>query len=243
MTAQELLRGGRLQEAIAAVTAQVRDRPTDYRTRTFLFELLCFAGEWERARKQLSVVAQESPESETGALLLRSAIAADFKRQQVYEGGDVVPGPPPGPCVRAGTLNGKPFRSIEDADPRVGGRLEVFLAGEHLLLPFDAIGAMKIAPPATLRDTLWAPAEILASPSYRDRELGELLIPVLYPHSFRHAREEVRLGRATEWDGDVPFGQRLLVLDDGEEVIPILEVRELMFASTGQDAEVQAVSG
>ena len=241
MTAQELLRLGRLQEAIAAVTAQVRDRPMDYRTRTFLFELLCFAGEWERARKQLSVVAQESAEAETGALLLRSAIAADFKRQQVYESGEF--GTPPDPCRRSGTLNGKPFQSIEDADPRVGGRLEVFLAGEHLLLPFDAIGAMRIAPPATLRDTLWAPAEILASPSYRDHELGEMLVPALYPHSSGYPRDEVKLGRVTEWDGDVPFGQRMLLLDGGEDVVPILEVRELIFASAGQDAEAQAVSG
>jgi type VI secretion system protein ImpE len=76
MGAKELFQAGRLQEAIQALGAEVRDNPTDSRRRTFLFELLCFAGQFERARKQLNALAKESVDTETGALLYRSALAA-----------------------------------------------------------------------------------------------------------------------------------------------------------------------
>jgi type VI secretion system protein ImpE len=49
MSVQELFRAGKLQEAIQALGSEVRDRPGDNQRRTFLFELLCFAGEFSRA--------------------------------------------------------------------------------------------------------------------------------------------------------------------------------------------------
>ena len=61
-------------DAIKALSAELRDNPTDTRRRTFLFELLCFAGEYERADKQLEVLAQAGPSSEMGVLLYRSAL-------------------------------------------------------------------------------------------------------------------------------------------------------------------------
>ena len=53
MNPQELYQAGHLNEAIKALSAELRDSPTDSKRRTFLFELLCFAGEYERADKQL----------------------------------------------------------------------------------------------------------------------------------------------------------------------------------------------
>ncbi|MGA9389246.1 MAG: virulence protein SciE type, partial [Candidatus Sulfotelmatobacter sp.] len=61
MNGQELYRAGHLNDAIKAVSAEVRDNPTDARRRVFLFELLCFAGEYERADKQLEVLGQAGP--------------------------------------------------------------------------------------------------------------------------------------------------------------------------------------
>jgi type VI secretion system protein ImpE len=81
MNAQELYRAGRLGEALKALSAEVRDNPTDARRRTFLFELLCFAGEYGRADKQLEVLAQAGPQSEIGVLLYRSALFAERQRQ------------------------------------------------------------------------------------------------------------------------------------------------------------------
>ena len=59
-TARELFDAGKLREAIDAATAEVKASPTDTRRRTFLFELLCFAGEWDRAEKQIDVIGQQS---------------------------------------------------------------------------------------------------------------------------------------------------------------------------------------
>ena len=57
-----------------------------------------------------------------------------------------------------GTLNGKPFTSIDDGDPRIGPRLEMFAAGQYTWLPFAHIESVRMQPPKRLRDLLWAPA-------------------------------------------------------------------------------------
>src|ERR1700724_4781620 len=88
MNPQELYRAGRLTDAIKALSAELRDNPTDVRRRTFLFELLCFAGEYERADKQLEVLAQAGPETEIGVLLYRSALFAERQRQDLFNTGE-----------------------------------------------------------------------------------------------------------------------------------------------------------
>ena len=45
-----------LAPAHDALGAEVRDNPTDAQRRAFLFELLCFAGQYDRAEKQLNVL-------------------------------------------------------------------------------------------------------------------------------------------------------------------------------------------
>jgi type VI secretion system protein ImpE len=231
MNAQELYREGRLAEAIKALSAEVRDNPADTRRRTFLFELLCFAGEYTRADKQLEVLAQAGPTSEIGVLLYRSALYAERQRQDLFEHG-ASPSPSEIP-ERAGVINGKPFKSFVDADPRIGAKLELFAAGNYLLLPFEHIASIRIMPPKRLRDLVWTPAAVCTTPSFKEAELGEVLLPVLSPFSWRHADDDVKLGRATVWeqpegrDEAIPFGQKMWLADDEE--IPLLELRELEF--------------
>jgi type VI secretion system protein ImpE len=84
--AKELLDAGQLQAAIEAMTREVKASPTDMRRRTFLFELLCFAGAWERAEKQLDVIGQQDVQTDIGTRLYRQNIAAEQKREQVLAG-------------------------------------------------------------------------------------------------------------------------------------------------------------
>ena len=56
-TPKELLDSGNLKAAIEALTQEVREAPADPQKRTFLFELLAFAGEWDRAEKQIVAAA------------------------------------------------------------------------------------------------------------------------------------------------------------------------------------------
>ena len=227
MTVQDLLRAGELKAAIAALGGEVRDHPTDTRRRTFLFELLCFAGEYSRAEKHLTLLADAGQSAQVGGLLYRSAIVAERKRQQFFTERQYA-GLPSDRAPRSGKLNGTPFQTIEDADPRIGDRFEVFLAGEYMWLPFAHIGTLQMPPPRFLRDLLWGSATITGSPAMESKDFGEVLLPVLYPFSFQHADESIRLGRGTDWVDDIPFGQKLLVLD-GETIVPLLEVRTLEF--------------
>ncbi|QOY88435.1 type VI secretion system accessory protein TagJ [Paludibaculum fermentans] len=247
MGAAELYRDGKLKEAIQALGAEIRDNPTDLRRRTFLFELLCLAGEYERASKHLSLLSSVSPDAEIGAIVYRSALVAERERQNAFEKkqypetDNKVTGK-----ALSGTLNGRPFHSIEDADPRIGMRFEVFVAGEYVWLPMEYVVSIKIEQPRFLRDTIWCSALIDTSPQFGDKKFGEVLMPAIYPLSWQHEDNNVKLGRATEWqdseEGGIPFGQRMLVLD-GEEAIPFLEVRDLQIcAATEASAEADAVS-
>jgi type VI secretion system protein ImpE len=234
MSAQELFQTGHLAEAISALSAEVRDNPGDARRRTFLFELLCFAGDSARADKQLEVLGQGGPSSEIGVLLYRSALYAERQRQDLFARGEYpkrVDSPEP---ARTGTFNGKAFSTFSDADPRIGGRLELFAAGNYLWLSLEHIASVHIPPPKRLRDLLWTPAAVRTTPSFKGAELGEVLLPVLSPFSWQHSDDAVRLGRATVWeqseayDDQIPFGQKMWLVDDEE--IPFLELRALDFS-------------
>lgn len=232
MNPQELYREGRLTDAIKALSAELRDNPTDTRRRTFLFELLCFAGEYDRADKQLEVLAQAGPDSELGVLLYRSALYAERQRHDLFERGEL-PAAREDAADRACIVNGKQFSSIADADPRTGARLELFAAGNYLLLPLEHVASIQIPPPRRLRDLLWTPAAVRTTPAFKGTELGEVLLPVLAPFSWRHPDESVRLGRMTVWEKpegyeyQVPFGQKMWLADDDE--ISFLELRSLEF--------------
>lgn len=225
--ARALFHAGRLNEAVHALGAELRDDPGNAGARTFLFELLCFAGDYDRAEKQLAAVAHGSREAERGAWLYRSALHAERTRQALFAGGDAAAGPAP---PVAGRLNGAEFASLTDADPRMGARLEVFAAGQYTRIPLQQLAGVSMAPPARLRDLLWAPATVRVANASEGGSLGEVFLPALAPLSWRDGRDEVRLGRMTDWapgpDGtEVPVGQKLLLVDG--ELVPFLEVREL----------------
>lgn len=232
MTPQELFKAGKLNEAVGALNEEMRRNPTDVKARTFLFELLCFSGDYVRAEKQLDVLGQSGPQSEMGAVLYRGLLHATKIRQEVYPKGK-----PPAAAVsesaagRGGTLNGAPFKTLVDADPRIGPNLEVFAAGNYLVIPFTLLSSVEVSPPRRLRDLLWIPAVIRTTPAFQRKELGETLLPALTPFAGQHASDSVRLGRETIWEEDdgeqFPVGQKILLVD-GEET-PMLDVRKLEF--------------
>lgn len=235
MNPKELYQAGRLTDAIKALSAELRDNPTDTRRRTFLFEMLCFAGEYERADKQLEVLSEAGPESEMGVLLYRSALFAERQRHDLFERGEFPSSKEtdedrPG---RGGTVNGKAFSFFADADPRTGAMLEVFAAGNYLLLPLEHVASIEIPQPKRLRDLIWTPAAVRTTAAFKGTELGEVLLPVLAPFSWRHPDEAVRLGRMTVWEKpegseyQVPLGQKMWLVDDEE--VSFLELRALEF--------------
>jgi type VI secretion system protein ImpE len=229
-TSRELFDAGRLKDAIEALGAELRDNPGDAQRRTFLFEMLCFAGNWDRADKQLDILAGQDKDKRLGALLYRAALNAERTRHEMFQKSAAESEPPPAPA--GGMLNGREFESIEDSDPRIGARLEVLAGENYVWIPMAHLALVEMEPPKRLRDLLWAPATIHTGPAFRGSDLGRVLLPVLSPFSSSHADDAVRLGRMTVWEatpggGEVPFGQKMLLVD-GEEV-PLLDLRKLEF--------------
>ena len=231
MKAKALYQAGKLTEAIQSLSAELRDDPTDTQRRTFLFELLCFAGEYDRADKQLNFLSDQSSQAQMGAVLYMSALHAERLRHKLFAESDFPNTPNQ---TRAGICDGTPFETIEDADPRIGSRLELFAAGAYLWIPFEHIELIEFQPPKRVRELLWRPALVKTGPAFKDKELGEVMVPVLSPFSWKSADDTVKLGRATVWetpaDGDpLPYGQKTYLVD-GED-IPILELQRIEFAN------------
>jgi type VI secretion system protein ImpE len=232
MTPKELLCAGKVRDAEKALGAYLRDNPADAAQRTFLFELLCFSGQYDRAEKQLGVLAKGNEQAEMGAVLYYSALHAEKTRHAMFQKQEFPKEPaPPSP---SGTLNGKPFQSISDADPEIGARLELYAAGAYLWIPFRHIASIQMEAPKTLRDTMWAPAFVMTGPEFKGTDIGQVILPAVYPFSWKSQDESLWLGRASEWVRDdegneFPVGQKMFIVD-GEEV-PLLEIRSLEFAT------------
>ena len=230
MEASALYKAGQLGPAIEALGLELRKQPTDTRRRIFLFELLCFAGEYDRASKQLDVLASGGKDAEAGAMLYRAALHAQRTREDMFAKGELPLGevaPPP-----AGFCDDVPFSTFADEDDRIGANLEVFIAGSYTWIPFHYIARIDMEPPTRLRDLLWAPAILHTTKAFRLQDLGQVLLPVLAPLSWKHPDDAVRLGRTSVWiedaaQGAIPAGQKMFVADG--EAIPMLQVRELSF--------------
>lgn len=83
------LSAGRLEEAIALVTATLRAAPADPEARLLLAELLCLSGAFERADKQLSVLAEQDDRRPVRIALLRHLVRAATAREAWYVQGAV----------------------------------------------------------------------------------------------------------------------------------------------------------
>ena len=237
MTPHEHYRAGKLDQAVVALGEELRSNPLDPQRRTFLFELLCFGGQYDRAEKQLDILAnQASSPAIAGLLAYRSALHAQRTREAMFLSGDLPGRGVAGSAETAGpgSCNGKQFESFADADPRLGDHLELFLAGSYTWVPLRFVQELRVEPPANLRDLLWARARLTLVPGAPFQEVGEVFLPVLTPLAHRGADDAVRLGRATVWTdladgGEAPEGQKIFQVDDDE--LPALELRSVSWES------------
>src|SRR5262245_45556204 len=86
MNAREHYGAGKLKEAIEAQLQEVKAAPLDAGRRTFLFELLAFAGEFDRADKQLQVIGQEGTDQGWAASVYQNLVVAEEMRRKVFAG-------------------------------------------------------------------------------------------------------------------------------------------------------------
>jgi type VI secretion system protein ImpE len=124
INAKSLLDAGDLAGAIDHVTQAVKAKPTDQQARLFLFELLSYTGDWQRADRQLEAVGQTSGDIklEVGVQLYRGVLRAEMARQSFYNGAASLPKfllEPPGFV----SLHVAAARAIHDGDVEKANQL------------------------------------------------------------------------------------------------------------------------
>lgn len=259
MTATDAFKAGNLRAALDAQIQAVKASPADPGKRIFLFELAVFAGDLDRARRQIDALSYDDPELERARVTYLMLLGAEDARRRLFADG-TQPGfldsPPEHVAYRldalkalrdgrpaeaaglldkanrmappvSGTLNGKPFDGLRDADDLFGPVLEVFAQGKYLWLSVEQVDALALNPPKVPRDLIWAPARLVT----RAGEEGEVFLLALYPGSHEHPDDAVKLGRATEWTADAPVrGRGARTFLAGDDGVGLLEWRELAAA-------------
>ena len=227
MPAKELFAAGKLNEAIAELLRAVKANPNDAASRTFLFELSCFAGDWERAERQLDVVGHQSAQAELGVMVYRSNIKAEQERRRVFAEGvqpHFLQEPPAYVDLQIEALKqlsqGQHLearatldRAEEERPARTGklneGDFQDFRDSD------DRLGGVI---ELIVKDKyVWLPVEQIKrleiSPPKQLRDMlwasarvealdgtiGEVYMPTLYPGTSDAENDQVRLGRMTDW--------------------------------------------
>ena len=86
MKAEELIRAGQLEEALADLQNAVRSKPDDVRLRIFLFQLQCVLGKWDKALVQLHVLADLNAETFLLARVFEPVIQCERLRAEIFSG-------------------------------------------------------------------------------------------------------------------------------------------------------------
>ncbi|MDB5865110.1 MAG: virulence protein SciE type, partial [Betaproteobacteria bacterium] len=117
----------------------------------------------------------------------------------------------------AGTIDGRAFEWIADADVRLGPVLEAVINGRYYWVPFARLLRVSIEAPEDLRDVVWTPAHLMLENG------GEAyaLVPTRYPGTEKQEDGDLLLARKTTWQEPRPeffcgLGQRVLSTDGGE---------------------------
>lgn len=86
MIAEQFIREGQPNEALQALQADIRKNPANAKLRTFLFQLLCVQGDWDRALAQLNVAGDLDAANLAMVQTYREAIACEVLRKQIFQG-------------------------------------------------------------------------------------------------------------------------------------------------------------
>jgi type VI secretion system protein ImpE len=225
--AKDLLTAGRLTDAIEELVGQVKANPGDAAGRTFLFELSCLAGDWDRAERQLDVIGHQSTEAQLGVMVYRANINAERERLRVFTEGTqphFLREPPSYidlhvealKQLNRGQLNEAraTLDRAEEERPAISGKLN-----EHPFEDFrdvdDFVGPVL---ELIVKDKyVWLPFEQIKSIQITpprqlrdmiwanariealDGTIGEVYMPSLYAGTAQSTDDNIRLGRMTDF--------------------------------------------
>lgn len=260
MTPKELLKAGRLDEALKSLQNAVRDDPANPEPRVFLFQLLSVIGEWERATTQLQVLSEMDSNSMMLARIFQPILLCEAFRAEVFAGKrtPVIFGEPPewiGLLVQAMEHFGKDeFKAgaelrdqAFEAAPTSGGKINgepmewIADADERLGPVLEVIleGRYYWIPFCRIRQVVIEPVtdlrDLVWMPAQFVWENGGQAaghIPTRYPGT-EHSDDELKLARKTEWVAKpgVHIGLGQRILATNVSEYPLLEIRTLEFAA------------
>lgn len=87
MSPEELFKAGKLSAAIDAQLSVVKSKPGDKGARLFLFELMSFSGQWDRAQKQIDALSYDELELQTAIKGYSDILVAERARAALFESG------------------------------------------------------------------------------------------------------------------------------------------------------------
>lgn len=86
MDPEALVKEGKLDDALAAITQQVKDDPAKPENHVFMFQLLSVMGQWDRALTRLNVASELDADAELLKHLCTPALQADALRREIFAG-------------------------------------------------------------------------------------------------------------------------------------------------------------
>lgn len=221
------LDAGDLKGAIEEAIKLVKTHPTNVAARTFLFELSCFSGDWDRAEKQLDAIGHQDANAMIGSLIYRQNFKCERDRMNLFANNtqpETIMGFPPYvkellkaiDLVRTGELASA--RQILDQVDEDRPAFSVTVNGEGFADLRDYNDLTMCVFEAFVKDTyVWLPFEQITSVEFLERKSlrdvywpqakvemtngtsGEMFIPSLYANSWKHEDDQVRLGRTVDW--------------------------------------------
>jgi type VI secretion system protein ImpE len=258
MKASELYQAGKLQDALSAQIEEVKADPVNPDKRLFLFTLWLFAGDLDKARRQLDAVKYGDIQVDAAVDRYKKLMEAEAKRRRLFteslqpsffmdapestawrldainrmrenrldEAASLVQKANEALPSLRGELNQKKFDGIRDFDDLFAGIVEVMAQGEYFWVPIEEILALGMNEPKTPRDLIYIPARL----TLIGGQEGEVFLPALYPNTYQHSDDAVRLGRAFDVkqvaEGlTLGQGQRNYLV--GEDAVGLLEWRQL----------------
>lgn len=256
---QALLHSDKLDEAIAAMNVEVKNNATSIDKRALLAELLCIAGNLERADVILNAISDIDPGAAVGVAMYRQLVRAEQARQQFYTEG------------RLPEFHAKPDAvmelelraavavrdgSLQEASALLAERETVRTPTPGIAdeTPFDDfrdlddLSAAHVEVLTTTGKYFWIPTSSISTIEFRKPEKrrdllwrraylsinegpdGEVFVPAIY--CSKDATPGHRLGHMTDFDGGeggARFGKGLREFLLGDQSRTILELGKIQF--------------
>lgn len=256
MTPTDMYKAGSLRGALDAQIQAVKADPANNGKRIFLFELCAFAGDLDRARRQIDAVKYDDPDLAVAVITYFKLLDGEEARNKVFRDG-VMPqfltSPPEWVYPRLEAVKhlkagdaAKAAEAIAASDEAAGSVAATINGATHdgirdcddvfgPILEVLAHGDYYWLPMAQVESLQALPPKfprdliwLPAKLSVKDGPAGDVFLPTRYPGTTSSEDDELRLARRSDWlgDGGPVRGVGLRMLLTGDDAMPLPDLRD-----------------